>query len=1062
MSEEFRSVYSEIEFLNILRGKESPLFDSFPFYDSSFEGLPGIGIDFENYASLLHNPGINYKTQEFEIQQLYYRAMYDDRFVIPIAYMSKMYTMPFILGGLWGQPAKGPVPCDVMVVYKNANKLDVANKMPLTGPAGQLLGQCFIEAGIPDDVSVYATSVIKHDHPDPKSTNFKAAWIKNCNYILQQEIRLVRPKYILLLGSEAILAVLGRSLTMTGTQGRAIEYQYRVSADVTLEAKVVTGLNPVIAVRKPEKLEAVKSSVEYFSKVVQNKHLDLDVVDHRVIRTVSELRELRHEILASSDNNVIAIDAEWNGAYPGEKDSYVRTIQISWQPCKAACVVVHTQGGKEAIEGGIAEAVEELKLILKSNETRRVRVVGHYLNADMPWLLSVGLDIREEYSTPIDDYAADGNKGLYGWQKTKTEGGFDTLLAAHSVNETGDFKLEVLGTRLVRVPRYDVELQKWKKEYCSQNGLDSDGLSGYGDCPDEVLVPYGNYDADTTRRLFDVYNGVADNYGLLDSDSQGNNSRTPFWISSRAALAFGEMHMQGMQIDLEAAEELTAHYVKTRDRLLVMLRDRLNWSDFNPNSVSHCREMLFGVKYNGVVDKETFQPKSVKPEGALSLTLTPYKSTGKRPKLWYEIASKGQEADNYVSTDKEVLQMLADKHPCVELLRDIRYIAQLTRYVLRPGKETEDGESVRDEDGRIEHESGLLSYVLADGRVRSQFFQTKETGRASSARPPLQNLGKTAEEKYKAVFKRHGEAIDLKYKYPLRSIVKARPGYVFVDADYTGAELAIMAWQSGDPNMIDHVRRSGLPEDDPDYYDIHSNVAVSAFGLSCPATKKGLASIGKGPLRTAAKAVVFGYAYGQQAEATSRKAKQEGADVSVDQAQQLIDGLVAMYPALPHYFEDCRSRSQDPGYIVNCFGRYRRFVVSSEREVASEQQRQAMNFPIQSAVADAMSRALDHIFWYRFEQEDPELWYDIVLQVHDAVVLEVPVKCVDWVVNKVIPICMSERVEVHPCRLDGTRYNNVESYHLQVPTPDIFVKWSVPITKKECDEIGISEGYGVA
>ena len=72
MSEEFRSVYSEIEFLNILRGKESPLFDSFPFYDSSFEGLPGIGIDFENYASLLHNPGINYKTQEFEIQQLYY------------------------------------------------------------------------------------------------------------------------------------------------------------------------------------------------------------------------------------------------------------------------------------------------------------------------------------------------------------------------------------------------------------------------------------------------------------------------------------------------------------------------------------------------------------------------------------------------------------------------------------------------------------------------------------------------------------------------------------------------------------------------------------------------------------------------------------------------------------------------------------------------------------------------------------------------------------------------------------------------------------------------------
>jgi len=42
--------------------------------------------------------------------------------------------------------------------------------------------------------------------------------------------------------------------------------------------------------------------------------------------------------------------------------------------------------------------------------------------------------------------------------------------------------------------------------------------------------------------------------------------------------------------------------------------------------------MMFGEQYNGVIDKETFKPKSVRPEGALSLYLEPYKSTGKRPK----------------------------------------------------------------------------------------------------------------------------------------------------------------------------------------------------------------------------------------------------------------------------------------------------------------------------------------------------------------------------------------------------------------------------------------------
>lgn len=1061
MSQLFREVYSEINFLEMLRDNNSELAEVFPFIPMNFEEIPPEGMDFSNYASLLENPGIEYKSHEFELQNLYYRAMYDDGFALPIAYMNKMYTMPFIIGGIWDQEPLGPQPCDIMVIYKNASRTDVEERKPLTGNAGAALDQCFTPVGLNSDVSVYVTPVLKHDHPDPKATTFKASWMKNCMPILHEEIRIVKPKYILLLGSEAIAAVLGRGHTITNTQGRVLTYSYKVSDTETLEAKVITTINPNIAVRKPERMDELRSAVEYFAKVVRGEYVAEDAIDHRTIRSVDELRTLREEILSDKTNNVIAIDAEWNGAFPGEKNAYVRTIQFSWKPGKAACVVMHTQGGKAQIEGGIPEAVEEMKKILKSTEDREVRIVGHYLNADMPWLLSVGLDIRQEYLAPIDDLDPDSKDGLFGYQKTKRLGGFDTLLAAHAVNETGDFKLEVLGTRLVGVPRYDVELQKWKKRYCEENKLDSDGLEGYGDCPDDILIPYGNYDADTTRRLFDVYNGSPTEDGLLDFDAQGNNSRVPFWISARAAMAFGEMHMVGLQIDLESAEELTEHYVKTRDELMAILKQNLNWPEFNPNSVSHCREMLFGVKYNGVFDKETFQPKRVRPEGALTLELMPYKSTGKRPKLWREIMAKGQEGENYVSTDKEVLQMLSDRHPCVELLRDIRYIAQLTRYVLRPGKGVEEGEAVRGEDGRIEHESGLLSYVLADGRVRSQFFQTKETGRASSARPPLQNLGKTAEEKYKSVFKRHGDRIGLDYKFPLRSIVKAKPGHVFVDADYTGAELAIMAWQSGDENMIEHVRRSGLSESDPDYYDIHSNVAVSAFGLSCPATKKGLASIGKGAIRTAAKAVVFGYAYGQQAEATSRKAKQEGADVSVEQAQQLIEGLISMYPALPAYFQDCRNRSQDPGYVVNCFGRYRRFVPSREREVISEQQRQAMNFPIQSAVADAMSRALDHLYWYRFEQNDPDMWYDIVLQVHDAVVLEVPVHALDWVVNDVIPVCMSDRVNVYPCSLDGTRYTHAGPFHLQVPPPDIYSRWSVPLTKEDCVELNINKEYGV-
>lgn len=1062
MSDNFRKMYSELRFLETLRSGDTELFKNFPFYRKNFEGLPAPGPDFVEYAELLKKDGIDYKTHDFELEALYYRALYDDNFVLPLSYLNKKVTVNFVLGGLWTEQATGPVPSPVMIVVKQPHVKNHYNRKVLVGNAGEILANCFEEEGFFDKQQFYITSVIKHDHPDTKGGVFKASWIKNCSLILQQEIKLVRPSFILALGSEAITAVLGKGHTTSNTQGRVMEIKVKdgKGEDEFFTAKVITGISPAAVLKKPERSDDLKGVVRVFLNTILGQEKTEEVIAHRTIKSLDEAKILVQEILNEPDSNVVAVDAEWHGSYPTEKNAYVRTIQISWKPGKAACFVLHNQGGESEIEGGIPAVIEELSKVFTNTPKRKVRVVGHYLNADMPWLMHVGLDIRSNFVAPMDSPGANGKEKLFGYQKTKKFGGFDTLLAAHSVNETGDFKLEVLGTRYVGVPRYDVDLQKWKKSYCEQNKINSEQLEGYGDCPDEILIPYGNYDADCTRRLFDFFNGKEDQPGALDRDSYGNNSRKPFWVSMRASSAFGEMHMTGLQVDLETAETLTEHYLKAKNRLLEILRKELNWPEFNTSSVQHCREMMFGEQYNGVIDKETFKPKSVRPEGALSLYLEPYKSTGKRPKMWKEIKAKNIESDYAVSTDKEVLQILSDKHPCVELLRDLRYVAQLTRYVLRPGKGVEEGSAVRDEDGRIEYESGLLSYLHADNRVRSQFFQTKETGRASSARPPLQNLGKTAEEKYKAVFKRYGSEIQLEYKMPLRSIIRAKPGHVFVDADYTGAELAIMAWQSGDLNMSEHVRRSGLPEDHPDYYDIHSNVAVNTFGLSCPPTKQGLKSIGKSALRSAAKAVVFGYAYGQQAEATARKAKQEGADVTVDQARQLIEGLVSMYPALPKYFEECRERSQDPGYIVNCFGRYRRFTKTSERDVAGEQQRQAMNFPVQSAVADAMSRALDHLYWYRLEAEDPELWYDIVLQVHDAVVLEVPVNCVDWVVNSVIPECMSNRVDVWPCNLDGTRKGSGGPYHLQVPPPDVFTRWSVPITKEECAKLGINESYG--
>ena len=160
---------------------------------------------------------------------------------------------------------------------------------------------------------------------------------------------------------------------------------------------------------------------------------------------------------------------------------------------------------------------------------------------------------------------------------------------------------------------------------------------------------------------------------------------------------------------------------------------------------------------------------------------------------------------------------------------------------------------------------------------------------------------------------------------------------------------------SGDAAMIDHVRRSALPESDPDYYDIHSNVTVGAFGLACEPTKAGLKAGGKADLRTVAKSIIFGLAFGAaQGHFPSRT---RGGDRRHGRGGAVVkDTIFKTYPGLEPYFAACRARVKFPRWLQNSFGAYRRFPRAANLRELGGYEREAMNFPVQSLVADAMSR----------------------------------------------------------------------------------------------------------
>lgn len=994
--------------------------------------------DSQHYHEQLKEHG---KATAEVLAHLYRQALYEPGFQLPVLVKNKPRTATFVPGHLFRDEDRvyGPTPAEVMLLGKNPGPDSIHAQLNLAGPRSVSFFDALEEAGFSsrDTDSWYVAKMVKHDMLDPASDRLAASWIKNCAPLLHQELRLVRPKFILCLGAEPAKELLGETVSVSGMTGRAVAYEIPGinPGEPSTIAKVMVVISPKHVFAKPEAYPDLRDGVRRFAELVRGEWDGSaeDQHDHEVVYSARRLKKIVDEIVADPKGNTIALDCEWHGEYPGEPCAYLRTIQFSHRSRKAYTIVLRSCGGVEAFQPSLESALPELKRLCKSTSERPVRVGGHFFRADLPWLEHYGLDLKEEFAAPESAEA------------TRTKGGFDTGYMLHAVYESAveGYQLEPWAVRLTGAPRYDTELRDWKKAHPEETA------GGYGLIPDEILHPYSLFDVDVTMRLFDVLNGVDGNPGLLDCDSYGLNSRDGFFHSQGAALAFLEMEMTGMSLDKPRGVELTNTFAFVRNALTEKLRAVVEWPTFNPNSPEQTRELLFGESLNGTFDPATGQPKRLRPPEAKTLGLTPVKTTGKRAKSWEQVVAANEEDIYNSGTDKEVLGILGYDSPEVKLLRDTRFVGQVLKSVLRMPRVDKQHQIVMGADGFPVYDGGLMSFVMSDGRVRTHFYPV-ETGRCSSSRPPLQNLGSRREKDYKRILAEH-------YRYPSRSLLRASPGHVFVEADLKSAEVAALAWLSNDVMMIEDVRLAMLPEDDPEYVDIHAKTAVEAFRLSCPPTKKGLEELGKSAIRVAAKNVRFGIPYGRGAESLARQCREEGAPVTVADCQGLINSYYERYPNATAFLEECAARARNERWLCGTFGRKRRCSVTMDRQVQGELERQFKNFLIQNLVADAIAQAMRFTYEYRARHTGPETFRHS-LQIHDALLLEVPIDSVEWVIEDVLPRCMCDMVPIYPCDMDGNRLDGVGPYHFGIDTK-VQIHWGENIGLEEGRELGLPEKY---
>jgi DNA polymerase I-like protein with 3'-5' exonuclease and polymerase domains len=795
-------------------------------------------------------------------------------------------------------------------------------------------------------------------------------------------------------------------------------------------------------------------------------------LDHRVIRSLDEYEALAKEIKETCEDNLISFDSEWNGSHPQNRNAYLRCFQLAWKHKTAATIALAPQTDDCDLPKPYYYRGNDKKRLLEI--TKRIvkgrRLAGHFAEADLKIMVPFGFDfLAKQFRVPTS------------WEKYKEAWlngepcGFDTARAIHAVSETSKLSLKEQARLYTEAGRYDRDLDNWIDTHTLKDKSKTAGkatskkqrLDGYGIIPDDLLYTYAAYDADVTRRLALTYTE------RLSSDEFGNDCWRPFWIAMRALPAIMEIGSTGLLLNKERLEDLTVQYQEISEVLLEDIRKWARWPDFNPNSLYQMRELLFGPKYNRKTmskaelknlpeNEEPPEYIRVRPKGAKTLRLTPLFTTDKYPKAWDQVVREGKEDFANPSTNNHTLiqlktfhglreviddtgrKRLLDYRPILEKLWTRNIVAQTLKYVLKPPRTDEDFKPVYDSEGDLLYDKGIPSTVCDDGRVRTTILFGKATGRWSSINPSLQNLGKKADDYLK-------EILQDEYQYPLRSIFHAAPGHVFISADYIGAEIACAAFLCNDDAMLEHVRRNQLPENDPDYYDIHSHIAVAAFRLNCEPTKAGLKSIGKRYLRDIAKAIIFGLFYGRSPRAIAEGAKSEGILVSEEEAMAIVAHIREQYPFLLPFFDTCAARAENPRWLTNAFGRYRRFPTALDTEQLKRFERQAKNSPIQGTVADVVNRAADYLCYYR---DKWNLKTKLVLQIHDDIMLEVPDDEVKIVYEKLFPKAMVECAPIVVRGIDGTIPANAPVRRLGI---DLTVsrEWGIPIT--DLSEWGISK-----
>ena len=109
---------------------------------------------------------------------------------------------------------------DIMFIGEGPGADEDKEGEPFVGKAGKLMNQAFLGIGIKRD-SIYIANIVKCRPPNNRNPELDE--VNSCLNYLRNQVMLIKPKIIVLLGSVALQNVLGKEYKITSSRGKWIE-----------------------------------------------------------------------------------------------------------------------------------------------------------------------------------------------------------------------------------------------------------------------------------------------------------------------------------------------------------------------------------------------------------------------------------------------------------------------------------------------------------------------------------------------------------------------------------------------------------------------------------------------------------------------------------------------------------------------------------------------------------------------------------------------------------------------------------------------------------------------